>query len=252
MCGGRSIRPPLTIAHLSDVHLGLDHNPALAAECFHRALEAVRRSRAAALLVVGDLFDHNRVSQETVEATARGLCALGMPVVLLPGNHDCYDETSVYRRVELESLCPNARVIREEDGETLCYPHLGLKLWGRPVVDHEPAFQPLAGMPAPEGDWWHVALAHGIYVSSGWFGGRSSPITAQEIAAAGWDYLALGHHHVFEEVSQNGTRACYSGSPMGPGYGETGGDVLLVSFAPGQPPTVERCALGAGALPPGR
>ena len=44
---------------------------------------------------------------------------------------------------------------------------------------------------------------------------RSSPIRPHEIAEAGCDYIALGHWERFEDVSQNGVTAFYSGSPMG-------------------------------------
>ena len=44
---------------------------------------------------------------------------------------------------------------------------------------------------------------------------RSSPILPHEIAEANCDYIALGHWERFEDVSQNGVTAFYSGSPMG-------------------------------------
>ena len=40
------------------------------------------------LLIAGDLFDHNRVSDETVEFARRELDRLRSAVVILPGNHD--------------------------------------------------------------------------------------------------------------------------------------------------------------------
>ena len=43
---------------------------------------------------------------------------------------------------------------------------------------------------------------------------RSSPIFADEIRDAGWDYLALGHQHVQENVSQGNVTAYYAGAPV--------------------------------------
>ena len=44
---------------------------------------------------------------------------------------------------------------------------------------------------------------------------RASPISPDEIAMAPCDYVALGHVHVFRDVSQNGVPAYYSGAPSG-------------------------------------
>ena len=42
---------------------------------------------------------------------------------------------------------------------------------------------------------------------------RSSPITPAEIEASAYDYIALGHVHVFRDLSQGTTRAFYCGTP---------------------------------------
>ena len=44
---------------------------------------------------------------------------------------------------------------------------------------------------------------------------RASPISPQEIRQVPCDYVALGHVHVFRDVSQNGVPAYYSGAPSG-------------------------------------
>ena len=41
------------------------------------------------LLIAGDLFDHNRVPDETIAFVQEQLRRLQRPVVILPGNHDC-------------------------------------------------------------------------------------------------------------------------------------------------------------------
>jgi DNA repair exonuclease SbcCD nuclease subunit len=55
-------------------------------------------------------------------------------------------------------------------------------------------------------------MAHGYYGADETLG-RSSLITAQEIRDSGFDYLALGHIHRYQDVSQGDTRAVYPGSP---------------------------------------
>ncbi|HXG42221.1 MAG TPA: metallophosphoesterase, partial [Dehalococcoidia bacterium] len=117
------------LVHTSDLHLGaaygswhgrdVDHGLPL----LERVLAAALAEEADALLLVGDIFDSNRVGEALVAAVARLLTALPLPVVFLPGNHDCYTADSVYRR--LEQACTgatNVHVVRSPEGETLRLP----------------------------------------------------------------------------------------------------------------------------------
>jgi len=72
---------------------------------------------------------------------------------------------------------------------------------------------------------------------------RSSPITAAEIEASAYDYIALGHVHVFSDVSQGLTRAVYSGTPAPLYASDEAGWVAYVSCVPGRTPQVERIAV---------
>ena len=75
---------------------------------------------------------------------------------------------------------------------------------------------------------WLVAMAHGHFHYPDDTEERSSPIRPHEIAAAACDYIALGHWERFEDVSQNGVTAYYSGSPMGasPARGQVAVNVI--------------------------
>jgi DNA repair exonuclease SbcCD nuclease subunit len=131
--------------------------------------------------------------------------------VLIPGNHDCFDERSVYRRFDFREIGPHVHTITQTGGATLHFDALHTTIWGRGLIDHAPENRPLAGVPARSGDRWHLGLAHGHFAED--LELRSSLITPGEIAESGLDYLALGHVHVFRDVSQGRTRACYPGTP---------------------------------------
>ena len=76
-------------------------------------------------------------------------------------------------------------------------------------------------------------MGHGFFYAERQRPERSSPIFADEIRDAGWDYLALGHHHVRADVSQGGVAAYYAGAPVPEGGAASSeGAVLRVDFSP--------------------
>lgn len=205
--GPRSLR----LLHTSDHHL--DGDAPRAERILDALVAGVRSADVDVVLVAGDLFDSNRVGDDLVVRTATAFAACRVPVIILPGNHDCYDETSVYLRF-VDAAAPNVRILREDGMITLG--REGLAVWGRPVVVHAPAFLPLDGLPARAGARWHVAVAHGDVRSDADERFRfpsSSPIFPSQLRDAAWDFLALGHWHVRSEVTAGAAPAWYSGAP---------------------------------------
>jgi len=220
---------PLRLAHASDIHLDTDFHdgsPHLVLRdkyrrIFASLLERIMEQDPDVLLIPGDLFDSNRPSSETVTWAMERLAALPLPVVMIPGNHDCLEDNGVYRRYDFSAL-PNVTLLAAPEGESSLLVSHAMALWGRGMVAHTPEFQPLQGLPAPRPGLWNIALGHGIYVGASGMSYRSSPILSTQIAASGYDYIALGHHHALRDVSEAGTTAWYSGSPMPISPGSSG------------------------------
>jgi DNA repair exonuclease SbcCD nuclease subunit len=82
-------------------------------------------------------------------------------------------------------------------------------------------------------------LAHGLFTEDNETG-RSSPITPGEIEASAYDYIALGHVHVFGEVSRGSTKAAYCGTPAPLYSSAEAGWVACVSCVPGEPVVIDR------------
>ncbi|MBI4301698.1 MAG: DNA repair exonuclease [Chloroflexi bacterium] len=211
MSGNNSHRPDLKILHTSDIHLCPELWPSPAGIALAALVNGALREEVDLFLIAGDLFESNRVPQRIIDVAIAEFRRLSIPVIILPGNHDSYDAPSIYRRIDITAHAPNVRVLTDAEGEMLSFPELGLILWGNPIVDHHPGFRPLASIPSRQGDYWHIALAHGAHSMR--LGIDSSPILAEEIANCGWDYIALGHEHRFRDVSNGQVVACYSGSP---------------------------------------
>ncbi len=204
------------ILHTSDIHLDDWVHPAgeesPAQMGLMNVIDAATRHQVDLLVIAGDLFDHNRVGDDSVQFVCQQLGRTHCPVVMIPGNHDCFSDHSIYHRIDLASVGSHLHLLSEEEGEILDLHDLQLRIWGRGIVDHHPDNHPLSYVPARQGDYWHVGITHGYYTGRG-ADHYSSLITAGEIAGADLDYLALGHVHVYAEVSQGNTCAAYSGSP---------------------------------------
>ncbi len=205
----------IRLIHTSDTHLGDDWRVDRTEAAFARVIDSVNHFDADALLVVGDVFDHARVSDRVLEFYLQQVSRLGRPVITLPGNHDLYHQDSLYRREPFRDSPANFFLLTGADGETITLPHLGLDVWGRAMTEHTPEFRPLDGMPPARESFWLVALAHAHFHFPNDTENRSSPIWPHEVREAPCHYLALGHWERHVEVSQGDTQAWYSGSPLG-------------------------------------
>lgn len=238
---GQSVK----ILHTADVHLDVDGYGSdpwtreyreIIRRAFSAVIDTAIQENVDLLVIAGDLFDSNRPSGEAVDFAVQELRRVGRPTIMIPGNHDCLQRESIYRKVNIPAACTNLHLITHPNGELHRLPEHNLVMWGRGMVEHEPSYHPLAGLPHPQGDAWHIALGHGFFVEDGTSTHRSSPISAREIRGSGWDYVALGHCHAFSEVSQGSVTAYYSGAPgFFPGAQGADGYAALIQCEAGGP-----------------
>ena len=160
------------------------------------------------LLIVGDLFNDSRPTQATADFVAGQLGRLRIPVCILPGNHDRYDDASVYRTAGFPA---NVRILTGQPS-ILVFPDLDVTVYGNAATSGQSRMSPMRGLAPTGATRWHVALAHGNLVRPD-FANPPRPITPDELRQSGMDYVALGDWHAFADYSQGRVRACYSGSP---------------------------------------
>lgn len=178
------------------------------------------------LLIAGDLFEQDRITRDTVAFLVSQFSSIPNTLVFIaPGNHDpCIQESPyltenwpenvhVYSVPMWESVKADTR-----NGEVFVHgfgfdsPYLNQNPFGHLLIDH-------ATKSAV-----HVAVAHGSEKSRQPPDKEDyAPFTAQEAAAPGLNYLALGHFHSFQMIDgQFDTKVCYSGSPEGLSFKEFG------------------------------
>jgi exonuclease SbcD len=221
------------LLHTADVHLGAryrDLGPS-AAEQRDRQMAAFRASIDLALaekvdlfVVAGDLFDSNTQPRRSVEAVAaqfKRLADAGISVALLPGTHDVYDAASVYRAYDLPAMAGHPAgagdgvVVLSPEHRDQRYPRLDLTIHGFSFPTKRAPHGPLEGFHVAPDDpsRWHIGVIHGALAIPGKTEGDEVVFRAEEVAASGLDYLALGHWHSFQQGRAGNVVWAYSGAP---------------------------------------
>ena len=213
----------MRLVHLSDLHLGfrqfqrvtpagINQREADVAQSFTRAIDKVIALSPDLVLIAGDVFHTVRPTNPAIlhAFTQFKRLAEALPqaiVVVVAGNHDM-----------------------PRSGETRCILRLFLEL-GFHIVDSAPRrlnfpnreLSILAVPDLPPGSVelvpdlnvkYNVLLLHGEVEGALPAGARederaSMPIPASAVAHERWDYVALGHYHVYRKVGPN---AYYCGS----------------------------------------
>jgi DNA repair protein SbcD/Mre11 len=241
------------LLHLADLHLGWTPRelPTEAAAAVRgrrdallgAAVDVALAERVDLVVIAGDLFETYRPEAGVVGDALRQLRRLvdaGIALLTVPGNHDelTYPR-SVYRSEA--AAWPGVLVTRPDPGPAARF-HLGgfdVHVTALAYVGGvTPAGAPLRDFPRAPDSGLHLAVFHGTLVGAAarpggpFAGGRSLPLDTHALAAAGFDYVALGHLHVPQEVPLGGGRvAVYPGCVGGKGPGDVGADHwTLVEF----------------------
>lgn len=224
----------LRLIHTADVHLGARHDDLgdqAAAQrerqfaAFVATIDLALAEKADVLLIAGDLFDSNVQPRRSVERVAAQLKRLGaakVRTVIIPGTHDCYERSSIYRAYDLKALAGSTD---DDDFVTVLTPDRpSIHLAACDAVIHGPVFatkkaphSPLRGLDAtaagsPEATW-RVGLVHGSIAIPGKTERDDVVITTEEIEQTHLDYLALGHWHSMQQGKAGAVTYAYAGAP---------------------------------------
>ncbi|MBI3979574.1 MAG: DNA repair exonuclease [Chloroflexi bacterium] len=225
------------LLHVADIHLdkpfgwlgskGGEQRTQLK-QTFRALVDLALAERVDAVLVAGDLFDSNWPSQDTIDLVRAQLRRLTVPVFILPGTHDCLDEGSIYRKVDIAGS--DGSHIHVFDGRQRAFDldALDLTVHGRANLTKTSVTSPLEGITRNPATRFNVAMAHGSLVMPGTE--NDFPISPSDLSAAAMDYVALGHWHRYQECPTPTGKACYCGPPELLADGEHG-FALLVDLA---------------------
>jgi len=211
-------------------------------------LKLAKEQKVDFVLLCGDIFEHNMVSQEDVKKVISVFNEYqDIPIYLLPGNHDVLGAGCVYNR-EIFGRVRHLTILNSPNplniGDVTLHPC--------PVSQKRSKHDFSATIPdVHEVEGIHIGVAHGSLVGklavSGWEG-IDLPIDPVCVERTGIEYLALGHwhgHRVFED-SQGLPRIAYPGTHEQTDYSENNaGFCLLVKIdGKGHIPQIEPLKTG--------
>jgi len=210
--------------------------------------EAIERLAALAtehqcdvVLVAGDVFDAQTVSDRTIRRVFNATSGFTGPWVMLPGNHDAALAESVWSRAKRLGAVPQNVYLALESGVTSLLDQ-GIAVLSAPLTQRHTygdLTQPFAEMETAP-DLLRIGLAHGSVqgllpdeIDS------TNPIAPDRTTTANLDYLALGDWHGVKQINE---RTWYSGTPEPERFrNNDAGYVLIVDIeSPGATPQVTR------------
>lgn len=214
----------MRLVHLADLHLGyrqyqrltpagINQREADVGISVARAIDAVIALQPDAVVVAGDVFHSVRPSNSAILHAYRLFFRLrtelpDAAIVMVAGNHDAPRTTDagcilrLFREIGI--------AVADSKAEVFTFPALSLAVMAVPDV---PGIDRPPFVPHPEFRY-NVLLLHGEV--EGMLPMQSAPadraaieIPVSALNAERWSYVALGHYHVYREVT---THAYYSGS----------------------------------------
>ncbi|WP_422745708.1 metallophosphoesterase family protein [Mycobacterium sp. WMMD1722] len=179
------------------------------------------------VVVAGDVFEHNQLAPREVSQALEAMRTVGVPVYLLPGNHDPLDAGSVYTSPLFADECPSHVTVLDRAGVYQVRP--GLEIVAAPWRSKAPTSDlvgdVLAGLPAD--GVTRVVVAHGAVDLIDPGKDKPSLIRLDAVEAAlargAVHYVALGDKHSRTSVGATG-RVWYSGSPEVTNYDDIESD----------------------------
>lgn len=193
------------------------------------------------VVVAGDVFEHNQLAPQVVAQALEAMRSIGVPVYLLPGNHDPLDAGSVYTSPLFLAQRPNNVVVIDREAPYDIRP--GVQIVGAPWRSKKPTIDLLgSAVESLVADGTvRIVLGHGgvdIFEPDREKPSQIRLATVESALANGAaHYVALGDKHSRMQVGSTG-RVWYSGSPEVTNYDHVepdSGHVLIVDVDEADP-----------------
>ncbi len=215
--------------HISDLHLGrkwyikygIDERLRRAIE---KLIDLVKKEKIDFLLIGGDLYENRAVNRDDIGFLLESMKSIKIPVFIAPGNHDYYGE-SYYMpsKMELSGLgrWPDNVYIFSKN-EISSFEFNDFVIYGR--ANYSMDERPFDTEISADHEKINIYLFHGSRKVSAppekemWL-----PFHDRELMDSPFDFIALGHYHNYQEISDGERiRGLYPGSFIPTQMDETG------------------------------
>ncbi|EOD00872.1 metallophosphoesterase family protein [Caldisalinibacter kiritimatiensis] len=211
--------------HTGDLHLGMEFKNASFDidygkkrrielwQTFDRIVNRAINNKVDFLFIAGDLFEDDYCSLGDIKRIAGKFAeAKNVNIVIATGNHDILTDKSFYRLVKW----PENVYIFNNSVEKIEFEKFNTVIWGLSWDKKEEKRNLVDNIKAQEQGKINVLLAHGDTFNKD---SQYLPINKDLLINSGFDYVALGHIHKPQFITE---RIAYCGSPEPLDFGETG------------------------------
>ena len=154
-------------------------------DSFRDIITICNQKKTDLLLIAGDLFHRQPLLRELKEMNSILEMLEQTEVVMIAGNHDHIRKNSYYRTF---TWAPHVHMICSQEMSCVELDRIQTAVYGCSYHSRE-ILEPLYDHAVPEGrQKYEILLAHGGDE-------KHIPLSAASLAAAGFDYIALGHIH---------------------------------------------------------
>ncbi|NLK74075.1 MAG: exonuclease SbcCD subunit D [Clostridiales bacterium] len=194
--------------HIADVHLGAvpDSNKPWGEkrekeiwESFDNIITICNLEKVDLLLIAGDLFHKQPLVRELKELNYYLSKLKATQVVIMAGNHDCITARSNYPSFQWEE---NVHMFLDNSINTIVLPEINTEVYGLSYHTREVNEALYDKIKPIDKQRINILLAHGGE-------NKYIPMDKKKLQQAGFDYVALGHIHKPEIISD---RMAYAGS----------------------------------------
>lgn len=198
----------LKFIHIADVHLGMKPDQGCPwseertnelYQTFYDVIEYTEKEQIDLLLIAGDLFHRQPTLSELENINYYFKKLTKTKVVMIAGNHDYVSPSSEYRGIQ---WADHVKMLSWEKLEHYYIEEWNTHIYGYSYEQQDVKENRLAQVTPICEDGIHIVLAHGGDTTN-------NPLSKQWLQSMEFDYVALGHIHKAERISE---RVAYPGS----------------------------------------
>lgn len=188
-------------------------------QVFKKVIDYIKDEKIPYLFISGDLYDHNYVKKTTIEYINNLFKTIPQTKIFItPGNHDPFLKNSYYNNFDWKE---NVYIF---NSEIKLYEFEDIDIYGFGFDNFYCNNFDVKNITIKNKNKINILIIHGDIDASKNIDALYNPIGKTELKNIGFDYVAMGHIHKRQTISEN---IVYPGSTISLGFDEQGEHGLL-------------------------